>query len=460
MIGHSIRLRLTAWYAGSILLLLLAGTFVARRYVRSSLEGEFARSQEVAATLVSGFFRAEVLEYRVVEGTIGHIVAELVIPDRHIHFVRPNGEDYVPPPEIRVMPLPELDEPLRGIVRPLDPDLAPGWTVRLSSSAAPLTRQLAAVDRAALLAIPIAVLIAVLIGWVLTGRTLRPIAVMADAADRITAESHARLPVSAPDDELGRLGLRFNALLDRLDAAFGNQRRFLADAAHELRTPIARARGAGELALSMPAGADDRDALGRTQRELEVMSRLVDELLELARADAGAATDSMQPGFLDDVVTDVVRGFDPVAKQQALTLSLDVPDEAAIKMDAPALSRMIGVFVDNAMRYTPRGGTVRVAVHAEPDGARLIVEDSGIGIPEAERARLFERFFRGAEARRLAPDGSGLGLPIAKAIADRHGARIEYSDNAATPDTNASRRAGASPTANRGTRVTVTFPRA
>jgi two-component system OmpR family sensor kinase len=443
VIGHSIRLRLTAWYAGSILLLLLAGTFVARRYVRSSLEGEFARSQEVAATLVSGFFRAEVLEYRVVEGTIGHIVAELVIPDRHIHFVRPNGEDYVPPPEIRVMPLPELEEPLREIVRPLDPDLAPGWTVRLESSAAPLTRQLSEVDRAALLAIPIAVLIAMLIGWVLTGRTLRPIAVMADAADRITAESHARLPVSAPNDELGRLGLRFNALLDRLDAAFGNQRRFLADAAHELRTPIARARGAGELALSMPAGADDRDALGRTQRELEVMSRLVDELLELARADAGPVADALQPGFLDDVVTDVVRGFDPVAKQQSLTLTLDVPDEAPIKMDAPSLSRMIGVFVDNAMRYTPRGGSVRVAVEARPDGARLVVEDSGIGIPQAERARLFERFFRGAEARRLAPDGSGLGLPIAKAIADRHGARVEFEERAP-----------------HGTRVTVTFPRA
>ncbi len=443
MIGHSIRLRLTAWYAGSILLLLLAGTFVARRYVRNSLEGEFSRSQEVAATLVSGFFRAEVLEYRVVEGTIGHIVAELVIPDRHIHFVRPNGEDYVPPPEIRVMPLPELEEPIREILRPLDPDLAPGWNVRLSSSAAPLTRQLAAVDRAALLAIPIAVLIAILIGWVLTGRTLRPIAVMADAADRITAESHARLPVAVPDDELGRLGLRFNALLDRLDDAFNNQRRFLADAAHELRTPIARARGAGELALSMPAGAEDRDALGRTQRELEVMSRLVDELLELARADAGSVPESLQLGFLDDVVTDVVRGFDPMAKRQALTLAVDVPEEAAVKMDAPSLSRLVGILVDNAMRYTPPQGTVRVAVLAHPDGAKLVVEDSGIGIPEAERARLFERFFRGGAARKLAPDGSGLGLPIAKAIADRHGARIAFSANEP-----------------HGTRVTVTFPRA
>ena len=443
MITRSIRLRLTAWYAGSILLLLLGGTLGARIYVRQSLEAEFARSQEAASVLVSGFFRAEVLEYRLVEGTISHIVGELAIPDRHIHFVRPGGEDYVPPPEIRELPLPELEPPLREIVRPLDRDLAPGWSIRLTSSAAPLTRQLVAVDRGALLAIPLAVLLAMIVGWVLTGRTLRPIAVMANAADRITAESHGRLPISAPDDELGRLGLRFNALLDRLDSAFGNQRRFLADAAHELRTPIARARGAGELALSMPAGSEDRDALERTQRELVVMSRLVDELLELARADAGRAADSLQLGFLDDIVTDVVRRFDPVAKRQALNLVIDVPHEAPLRMEPASLSRLVGILVDNAIRYTPPSGTVRVAVEAPGEGARLIVEDSGIGIPAVERALLFERFFRGAEARQLAPDGSGLGLPIAQAIAERHGARISFDENLP-----------------QGTRVTVTFPRA
>jgi signal transduction histidine kinase len=443
MIPQSIRARLTVWYAGSVLLLLLAGTWAARTYMRQSLEGEFARSQEAAALLVRGFFRAEVLEYRVVEGTIGHIVGELAIPDRHIHFVRPDGSDYTPPPEIRVMPLPNLEAPLREVLRPLDPELAPGWQVRLTSSAAPLTRQLRAVDRGALLAIPVAVLLAMVLGWVLTGRTLRPVAAMADAADRITADTHGRLPIAAPDDELGRLGARFNALLDRLDHAIATQRRFLADAAHELRTPIARARGAGELALLVPQGADDRDALQRTQRELEVMSRLVDELLELARSDAGRTADALQRGFLDDVVADVVGRFESVARQHGVTLEVDVPEEAPVRMDAAALGRMVGVFVDNAIRYTPRQGRVHVAVHAEPQGAVLVIEDSGIGIPPEERQRLFERFFRGAEARQLAPDGSGLGLPIARAIADRHGATIEIA--AIEP---------------RGTRITVRFPRA
>ncbi|MBX3132076.1 MAG: HAMP domain-containing protein [Gemmatimonadaceae bacterium] len=442
MIRHSIRARLTAWYAGSVLLLLLTGTWAARSYVRQSIEEEFARSQDAAAMLVSGFFRVEVAEYRDIEGTLGHIVGELVIPDRHIHFVRPDGSDYLPPPGVRVMPLPVLAPPLRTVHRPLDPDLAPGWQVRLTSSAAPLARQLAAVDRGALLAIPLAVLLAIVLGWVLTGRTLRPVAAMADAADRISADAYGRLPVAVPDDELGRLGIRFNALLDRLDQAIATQRRFLADAAHELRTPIARARGVGDLALSQPAGAEDRNALQRTQRELEVMSRLVDELLELARSDASRGA-ALQPGFLDDVVTDVVGRFDGLARRNGVALLVEVPEEAPVRMDAASVARLVGILVDNAIRYTLRGGSVRVAVSAGPDASTLVVEDSGIGIPAAERHRLFERFFRGAAARELAPDGSGLGLPIARAVAERHGARIEIAEHAP-----------------RGTRISVRFPRA
>lgn len=441
MTSRNIRLRLTAWYAGSVLLLLLIATFAGRALVRSSLEAEFARSQETAVRLVRGFFRAEVLEYRHLEATLAHISAELAIPDRAIVYVRPDGSDYAPPPSVRVMPMPPLAEPVRHITQPLDEDLAPGWDIRIASSAAPLVRQLRAVDRWALLAVPAALLLAVAAGWMLTGRTLRPVAAMADAADRITASNAGRIPIATPDDELGRLGARFNALLDRLDDALAHQRRFLADAAHELRTPIARARGAGELALTTPASADDREALERTQRELEQMSSLVDELLELARADLGPTQAGLQDGFLDDVAADVVQAFEPLARKQGVSLVLDAPEEAPARLDAESLRRMLGVFVDNAIRYSPNGGEVRVAVRAGAQGGEIEVRDDGVGIPPEERDRLFERFFRGKAARQLAPDGSGLGLPIAAMIAERHAARIEIGANAA-----------------RGTRVTVHFP--
>lgn len=441
MTAHSIRLRMTLWYAGSVLLLLLLATLGARSVVRQALEEEFARSQESAAALVRGFFRVEVLEYRQVEPTLAHISGELVIPDRHIHFLRPDGRVYVAPPEIRTMPLPELEAPVRVIERPLDPELAPGWSARVTSTAAPLERQMRTVDRWALLAIPLALGLAALSGWVLTGRTLRPVAGMADAADRIHATSGGRIPIAVPGDELGRLAARFNALLDRLDAAMAQQSRFLADAAHELRTPIARVRGAGELALSLPAGAEDRQALTRTQAELERMSTLVDELLELARSDADRPDLPLEPGFLDDVVTDVVRSFDALARRVGVTLQVEVPDEAPVRMEPASLRRLVGVLVDNAIRYSPAGATVWVRVVAAPSGARLEVEDAGIGIPAEDRARLFERFFRGTEARRLAPDGSGLGLPIALAVAQRHGASLAIEDRVP-----------------QGTRVLVTFP--
>lgn len=397
-----VRRRLTAWYAGSILLLLLLTTVAARTIVRNALEEEFARSQESAASLVRGFFRAEVLEYRATELTVEHIVGELVIPDRHIHFLRPGGEEFVPPPYVKVLPLPELAPPVRDVVRMLDTELAPGWSVRISSSAAPLVRQQRAVDRWALLAIPLALLAAIVAGWILTGRTLRPV-----------------------------------------DAAMAHQRRFLADAAHELRTPIARARGAGELALSEPQGPDDRDALARTQRELEGMSRLVDELLELARADSSLPALPLERDFLDDVVADVVQRFDPLARRFGVSLQLEMPEEAAIRMERASLERLIGVLVDNAIRYSPACAVVHVRVANAPSGVRLEVEDAGIGIPPEEHGRLFERFFRGVEARRRAPDGSGLGLPIAAAVAELHGARIRF--ERAAPQ---------------GTRVVVDFPRA
>ena len=397
-----VRRRLTAWYAGSILLLLLLTTVAARTIVRNALEEEFARSQESAAALVRGFFRAEVMEYRATEVTLEHIVGELVIPDRHIHFLRPEGAEFVPPAYVKVMPLPELAPPVREVVRTLDQELAPGWSVRISSSAAPLVRQQRSVDQWALLAIPLALIAAIIAGWMLTGRTLRPV-----------------------------------------DDAMARQRRFLADAAHELRTPIARARGAGELALSVPSGPDDRDALARTQRELEGMSRLVDELLELARADSSRPALPLVREFLDDVVADVVQRFDPLARRFGVSLQLEMPEEAPIRMERVSLERLIGVLVDNAIRYSPACAVVHVRVLNAPSGVRLEVEDAGIGIPPDEHGRLFERFVRGAEARRRAPDGSGLGLPIAAAVAELHAARIRF--ERASPQ---------------GTRVVVDFPRA
>jgi len=427
MTARSIRLRLTLWYAGTILVLLLAATVTVRTLVRQSLENEFDRALEASVGLVKGFFRVEIAEYRQIDATLEHISSELVIPDRRIEFLRPDGSVFVPRAPQLAAPRPEVPLPVRERRVALNPALAPGWEVRITASLASLVRQQRQVDSGALLAIPLAVALAMLAGWVLTGRTLRPVAQMADAADRITAGAGGRLPIAVPDDELGRLGARFNALLDRLDDALVRQRRFLADAAHELRTPIARARGVGELALS-PGGAPagDRAALEQTQHELETMSHLVDELLELARTEASGMPTRLEPLFLDDLVAEAGRAFDAVARRRSQRIAVQVPEEVPLLGDAVALQRLVGILVDNALRYSPDGATVTLRARREGAAGVLEVEDAGIGIPDEERARLFERFFRGARARQAAPDGSGLGLAIAQAIAQRHGARIGF----------------------------------
>ncbi len=441
MTARSIRLRLTLWYAGSVLLLLLAATTIARTLVRRSLEQEFARSLDASVGLVQGFFRVEIAEYRQIEATLAHISGELVIPDRVIEFLRPDGTAFTAPVVAAAGARPEVEPPLRRAEAALDPALAPGWRLRVTASLASLERQQRQVDLGALLAIPIAVALAMLAGWILTGRTLRPVAEMAAAADRITAGGGGRLPVAAPGDELGRLGARFNALLDRLDDALARQRRFLADAAHELRTPIARARGVGELALShAPAAADDRTALQRTQHELEMMSHLVDELLELARTEAATSPPPPETVYLDDLVAESARAFGAVAARRAMRIEVAVPEEVPVQGHGPALERLLGILVDNALRYSEPCGVVHVAARRADGAAELEVRDEGIGIPPEEQARLFERFFRGARARQAAPDGSGLGLAIAQAIAQRHRARITFGPNEP-----------------RGTRVTVRF---
>lgn len=443
MTTRSIRLRLTLWYAGTILALLLAGTIAARTLVRQSLEDEFARSLEASLGLVQGFFRVEIAEYRQIEPTLAHIAGELVIPDRRIEFLRPDGTVFASPlPAPAGSPaLAALEPPTREVRAALSEALAPRWEVRVTASLASLVRQQRNVDRGALLAVPLAFLLALLAGWVLTGRTLRPVAQMADAADRITAGAGGRLPIAVPGDELGRLGLRFNALLDRLDDALARQRRFLADAAHELRTPIARARGASDLALSGPDTAGDRDALQQTQHELETMSHLVAELLELARTEAPGAPVRRERVFLDDLAAEAARAFDPLARTRGQRIEVEVPDEVPVEGDPETLQRLVGILVDNALRYSPGGGVVRLRARRHEGAAELDVTDAGIGIPAEDRARLFERFFRGARARQTAPDGSGLGLAIAHAIAQRHGASIAFD-----------------PTVAQGTRVVVRFP--
>jgi two-component system, OmpR family, sensor kinase len=419
-----IRLRLTVWAAGSTLVLLLAAVLAMRSWARRALARQHEEAVAQAVDLVRSFFRAEVAEYRAVDATLAHIASELVFAGMGIDFLRPDGTAFAHARAPRGAPA--VAAPVRAVTVPLEPALAPGWSLRLDVSAADLESARERIDRATLVAVPMAVALAALIGWLVTGRALRPVRVMADAADRLAGSGRGgRLPIADPDDELGRMGRLFNTLLDRLDLTIGQQRRFLADAAHELRTPLARMRAEAESQLASPGSGDgDRHALARIRRDLERASALVDELLQLARADAGSALVERRAAFLDDIVSDALGPWYGEARRRAITLEVNTLEEAPALLDERLVSRLADILLDNALRYTREGGAVSVRVGLSGEGAVLEVRDGGIGIAVDEQPHVFERFYRGAGARTLAPEGSGLGLAIAGWIAREHDADI------------------------------------
>lgn len=419
-----VRRRLTAWYALSAMILLLVVLASVRQFTRQTLRSEHDAATTRSAELVRAFFRAELVEYRQIDVTVAHLASELVFAGIGIDFLRPDGTVFAS--SRRPAQDPESQLPVIERVMPLEPRLAPTWHLRLRVSSASLNAAQERIDRLTLFAIPVAALLAGFVAWLTTGRALAPVRSMAIAADKLQAAGTGRLPVADPSDEFGRLGNAFNRLLERLDTALAQQRRFLADAAHELRTPIARMRSESEARLASPAGTEDRLALERVRDELGHTSKLIDELLHVARSDATTHPLQRVPVFLDDVVADVVARFEPDARTKQVRLDLSALQEARITGDALLLQRLVGVLVDNAVRFTPSGGHVAISVAREGPQATLRVDDSGPGIPPDERDLVFQRFYRGRDARAAAPEGTGLGLAIAADAAQRHGAIIRY----------------------------------
>lgn len=427
--GWSIRLRLTLWSSVTIFLLLAVGTVATRVAIDAVLRAEFEASLDNQAALVQSFFRLEIAEHRSVEATALHLMTETLLADRDIAILRPGGAALPMDP---ARPVLHLTPPVRTVEAPLDAELAPGWRVRVRGSTRQLDETIASLDRWFGVGLAAGVLLSSLTGWMLTGRVLRPVRLMADAADAIGAgQSSMRLPVGNSGDELGRLARHINATLDRVDAALQQQRRFLADAAHELRTPIARMRSQVDLALLHEDRAiDARATLDLVARELSRTASFIGELLQLARVDAGERGTIRQRAFLDDVAVEALSAWRASAARAGVTLTMSRIEETSGLLDAPAISRLIGVLLDNAVRYTPAGGRVDLRVFPSGGRATLEVEDDGIGIPEADRARVFERFFRGAAARTAAPEGSGLGLAIARWIVAQHDGDIELTPSA------------------------------
>jgi len=208
-----------------------------------------------------------------------------------------------------------------------------------------------------------------------------------------------------------------------VEAAYEHMRRFLADAAHELRTPVAVLRARAEVAVQREREPGEyRHALEEIGREAEVMGRIVDDLLILARVESGVRPVALEPVYLDDLVSDTAAAAGVLAEARGVRLKVGEFDEARASGDAPLLRQLLMILLQNAVKYTGDGGEVTVDVHNR-GAPTVVISDTGIGIPPEDLPRVFDRFYRGEEARGLT-EGAGLGLSIARRIVDQHNARI------------------------------------
>lgn len=275
---------------------------------------------------------------------------------------------------------------------------------------------------------PVALLAALAGGYVLAGRALRPVQHMAAAAQTITAERLSeRLPIENPEDEFGQLAAAFNDTLDRLEDAFERLRQFTADASHELRTPLTSLKSVGEVALQAPDGRPPtfyREVIGSMLEEADRLHRLVADLLTLTRTDAAAspARKRVDLQALTQSVIDDLRVLAEEKDQKIKTYLMP----ADVRGDPETLRLVLVNLLDNAIKYTPVKGRITIRLRNSSHGRVAVeVEDSGPGISAEDQAKVFDRFYRVDEGRSRDTGGSGLGLAIADRAARLNGGRIE-----------------------------------
>jgi heavy metal sensor kinase len=440
----SVRTRLTLWYAGVLALSLIAfavlvyyaaaGIFYARQdeLLRSTAETvasayvqELEEEQSIAnandVVLAQMVFPNRYVEVADADGRVvawssnlaGHV---LTVPPQTLSEARQRGSSYV------------VVNALRVAVVPLSPDQSKrlGFAI-VAEPLAVIDEGLRRLRREFFAGVPLVLVLASLGGYFLSRKSLSPIARMNQQTQRITAENlSAQLDVANPRDEVGRLAMTINALLARIDAAFQEQKRFIADASHELRTPLAVLRGETEVALEHErATAEYKEALELIKDEAERLSRIVENLFILARQPIDAPSLVNETVHLDKVVADCARAAQVLAAQKGLQLKVQTSlPKLSVSGDDEMLKRMLLNLLDNAVKYTPAGGEISVELGSQNGNARIVVTDTGMGIPAEDQARIFDRFYRVDKARSRALGGAGLGLSIAHWIVTGHGGSL------------------------------------
>jgi heavy metal sensor kinase len=435
-----LRLRLTAWYV--VLLALTLAAFCGYLYVRleQSLLAQLDAALAVAATQAPLAARGAGPEPRL--DASAAVSGQLTTAGFGLRLLDASGAAYdglgatTAPVTLPLSPghaTVETDsarwriytQPLAGA-----PGQPTAW-LQVIQPLAPVQEALEGLSRQMLLGFPLALLLAAAGGLFLARRALAPVDRMTSTAAALSASDLARrIGYSGPPDELGRLATTFDAMLDRLAAAFARERRFTADAAHELRTPLTALRGRIEVALSRPRSAEEHAATLRALADdVDRLARLSNDLLLLARLDDGELRPDHGPVRLDDLLASVVESVRDLAAVRGLTLHYDPPPALTVAGDLGQLSRLLLNLLDNALKFTPAGGAISVGLAADGAWAVITVADTGPGIAPEHLPLLGRRFYRGEADRARASGGSGLGLAIAGEIARAHGGALSLTSS-------------------------------
>jgi heavy metal sensor kinase len=445
---RSLSFRLVAWYASVLIIVfvLLGGLtfFFLRQYLEANLlDNQARRAQQIAATLVAHASRAE-------ERSIRSKVEDLYSPeanDRFIRITRADGEVvYVSsaptggvfdPSQVPALGASQANDSRRKVhsgsgtllIASHDAAGSDGTRYRVEVGVAGRSAQETLEHVLIMLAVglPIAVSVAVAGGFVLVRRALEPVARIAAKAEAITQHNLSeRLPVVESGDEIERLSVSLNHMISRLEDAIHGSKQFVADASHELRTPLTVMRGELEsLAQDGELRRATRESLGSVLEEVERLQEIVDSLFALSRMDAGEAPAEWVRFDLAELAATTAEQMSLLATDKNVSVACDSSPGVTVEGDRARLKQVIVNLLDNAIKYTPSGGGVRLSVRREGGYAVLEVADDGIGIPAEALPHVFKRFFRVDGSRSREQGGAGLGLAIVKSICSAHGAEVE-----------------------------------
>jgi heavy metal sensor kinase len=446
---RSISFRLVAWYAGlltGIFLLLCAVLYLdLRHFLEKDLrQSQARRARQIASTLLvhvkqtgESFVASQTKDWY-----------EPEINDRFIRITRNDGtlvygsdapkDGSFDPSEVPIFPPPLQTESYRELKLSGGKTLLvaalnfkssgnPDYLVEFGELLDPVETMLNHLFLQLAWGLPLAVIIIAGGGYLLVRRALTPVEQITRAAERITQHNLSeRLPVTHTGDELERLSVSLNRMITRLDEAFQNSKRFVADASHDLRTPLTILRGELEnFAEDARLDSELRERVGSMLEEVVHLGKIVEQLFTLSRLDAGEAQTEWTHFDLTELAQTTAGQMNLLAVDKGISISCDARQPVPVKGNRVRLKQVVVNLLDNAIKYTPEKGAIQLRVHGVNGHAVLEVEDSGIGIPSDALPHIFERFYRVDQARSADSESAGLGLAIVKSICIAHGAEVE-----------------------------------